>query len=57
MSQEMGELDYGPGEALYFGADYLPAREDCAVEFHLLDMPAGRDEEDRPPPPAASAGR
>ena len=48
MSQEMGELDYGPGEALYFGADYLPEREDCAVEFHLLDMPAGRDEEDRP---------
>ena len=47
MSEEMGELDYGPDEALYFGADYLPERGDCPTELHVLDMPTGRDEEDR----------
>ncbi len=36
MSREMGEVDYGAGERLYFGASYLPAREDCQTEFHLL---------------------
>ncbi len=43
MSREMGELDYGDGERLYFGADYLPPREDCPAEFHLLQVPRSQD--------------
>ncbi len=37
LSTEMGELDYGADEALYFGAKYSE-RTDCAVEFHLIDL-------------------
>ena len=42
MSRDMGEMDYGEDEKLHFGADYLPPREDCQTEFHLIDVPAGR---------------
>ncbi|MDE7243770.1 MAG: helicase-exonuclease AddAB subunit AddA [Oscillospiraceae bacterium] len=42
MSQEMGEIDYGKAERLYFGAEYLPSREDCETEFHLLGVPLNR---------------
>jgi len=42
LSREMGEVDYGDAERLYFGADYLPLRDDCRTEFHLLDVPANR---------------
>lgn len=45
MSKEMGEMDYGEEEALHFGADYLPERTDCSVEFHLLGVPRARGEE------------
>lgn len=36
LSREMGEMDYGGGEALHYGASYDPDRTDCAVEFHLI---------------------
>ena len=36
LSPEMGEMDYGEEEALYFGAEYYPRRIDCEVEFHLI---------------------
>jgi len=39
MSREMGEIDYGEAERLNFGADYLPSREDCQTEFHLIETP------------------
>ena len=45
LSREMGEMDYGEEEALHFGADYLPSRQDCETEFHLLGVPRGRREE------------
>ena len=48
MSREMGDVDYGGEEQLYFGADYLPAREDCQTEFHLLEVPQQRDGEAPP---------
>lgn len=38
MSHRMGELDYGPEERLYFGADYYPPHEDAAAEFHFVDV-------------------
>lgn len=44
MSREMGEMDYGEEEQLNFGASYLPQREDCQTEFHLLGMPQGGEE-------------
>ena len=43
LSQEMGEMDYGPEEQLYPGAEYYPPSEECGVEFHLLDVPADGD--------------
>ena len=36
LSEEMGEMDYGEDEALHFGAEYYPPRQDCATEFHLI---------------------
>ena len=42
MSREMGEIDYGEAERLNFGAAYLPPREDCETEFHLLEVPLNR---------------
>ncbi|MCI9038183.1 MAG: helicase-exonuclease AddAB subunit AddA, partial [Oscillospiraceae bacterium] len=55
MSQEMGELDYGEEERLNFGAAYLPPREDCQTEFHLLTLP--RDKEVRHVPGALAEAR
>lgn len=40
MSRDMGEMDYGGDERLNFGADYLPPREDCGTEFHLIGTDA-----------------
>ena len=48
MSRDMGEMDYGEEESLHFGAAFLPPREDCAAEFHLLTFPQSRGEEDAP---------
>lgn len=39
MSRDMGDVDYGEAERLYFGASWLPPREDCQTEFHLLLPP------------------
>ncbi len=50
MSREMGEVDYGEAERLYFGAAYLPPREDCETEFHLLLPPQDGEEEQVPGP-------
>jgi len=36
LSEEMGEMEYGEDEALYFGAEYYPERYDCDTEFHLI---------------------
>ncbi|MCI8690490.1 MAG: helicase-exonuclease AddAB subunit AddA [Oscillibacter sp.] len=36
LSTEMGEMEYDADAALYFGADYYPARSDCETEFHLV---------------------
>lgn len=44
MSRDMGEMDYGEEEQLNFGASYLPERNDCAPEFHLLSVPRGGEE-------------
>ncbi len=41
MSRDMGEMDYGADEKLNFGADYLPPREGCQTEFHLIHVPSG----------------
>ncbi len=38
MSQEMGELDYGKDEQLYFGAEYYLPRADTQTEFHLVSV-------------------
>ena len=54
MSQEMGEVDYGEAESLHFGAAYLPPREDCRTEFHLLS-PARDEEEEKVPGALAEA--
>ncbi len=35
-------MDYGEEEALHFGAEYYPPREDCDTEFHLLDLAQSR---------------
>lgn len=49
MSREMGEVEYGTEEKLYFGAAYLPPREDCQTEFHLLIPPQDGETEDKIP--------
>lgn len=36
LSVEMGEMAYGDDEALHFGAEYYPERQDCGTEFHLI---------------------
>lgn len=38
MSREMGEMDYGREEQLYFGAEYYVPRTDCDAEFHLVSV-------------------
>ena len=55
MSRDMGELDYGPAERLYFGADYLPPRDGCRTEFHLLRVPMNKAGEPRVSRPLAEA--
>ena len=42
-SPEVGELAYGSEERLYPGAEYFVPRQDCAVEFHLIDVPQRKD--------------
>ncbi|MBQ9493810.1 MAG: helicase-exonuclease AddAB subunit AddA [Oscillibacter sp.] len=51
LSPEMGEMAYGPEEALHFGADYYPPRDDCATEFHLITARrrTAEDDPERPP--------
>ena len=56
MSREMGEVDYGEAERLYFGAAYLPPREDCQTEFHLL-LPSQDDGEAEKVPSALLEAR
>ena len=36
LSEEMGDMTYGEDEALHFGAEYYPERQDCETEFHLI---------------------
>ncbi len=38
MSREMGELEYGEEEQLYFGAEYYLPREDTQTEFHFVSL-------------------
>ncbi len=38
MSQQMGEMDYGKDEQLYFGAEYYLPRTDADTEFHLISV-------------------
>lgn len=45
MSEKMGELDYGPQEALRAGGE-KPPRDDCAAELHLIADPKGEETED-----------
>lgn len=53
MSREMGEVDYGEAERLHFGAAYLPPREDCQTEFHLLIPPQDGEEDPEEKVPGA----
>ena len=38
MSREMGELEYGEDEQLYFGAEYYLPRMDTETEFHFVSV-------------------
>lgn len=38
MSRDMGEMDYGVDEKLYFGAEYYLPREDTDTEFNLISV-------------------
>jgi len=38
MSVQAGEMEYGPDEALRFGADYYLPRTDTDTEFHLISV-------------------
>lgn len=38
MSRQMGEMNYGEEEKLYFGAEYYLPRTDCETEFHLVNV-------------------
>ena len=44
MSETVGELDYGPEEALRPGGE-KPPRDDCAAEFHLIANPKDSEED------------
>ncbi|MBR3641513.1 MAG: helicase-exonuclease AddAB subunit AddA, partial [Oscillibacter sp.] len=37
LSPEMGEIEYGKEERLYYGSTDYPPREDCETEFHLIN--------------------
>ena len=45
MSEDLGELDYGPEEALRPGVE-RPSRDDCAAELHLLANPTADEDGD-----------
>ena len=47
LSRDMGELDYGEDEALHYGEGYADIGTDCSAEFHLVDMPTQRGEEEK----------
>ncbi len=47
MSRELGELDYGPDEALRQGGAPDLERDDCAVELHLLDSADAEEDAQR----------
>jgi len=38
LSRDMGEMDYTPDQALYFGASYYLPRTDTQTEFHLIHL-------------------
>ena len=38
MSVQLGEMDYGDDEKLYYGADYYLPRTDTDTEFHLVSV-------------------
>lgn len=48
MSPELGEMEYGADEKLYFGAEYYPERSDCAPEYHLICVRQRSAELERP---------
>ena len=48
LSPEMGEMAYGEDEALHFGAEYYPPRQDCDTEFHLISAQRKSPEADHP---------
>ena len=45
MSRQMGEMEYGPEERLYFGAEYYPPHADSAAEFHFIDVADTEEEQ------------
>ena len=45
LSKEMGDMDYGEDERLYFGAEYYQPAQGRETEFHLLDVPRGHGED------------
>ncbi|MEG1988216.1 MAG: helicase-exonuclease AddAB subunit AddA [Oscillibacter sp.] len=57
LSVEMGEMAYGEEEALHFGAEYYPAREDCDTEFHLISAHQKSAENDQPVKKLAAEAR
>ena len=48
LSEEMGDMEYGDDEALHFGAEYYPERQDCETEFHLICAQRKSAENDHP---------
>ncbi len=57
LSPEMGEMEYGKDEALHFGAEYYPPRDDCAPEFHLLTVEQRTSPEEQPVKKLAAEAR
>ncbi|MBE6970916.1 MAG: helicase-exonuclease AddAB subunit AddA [Ruminococcaceae bacterium] len=45
MSPQMGEMEYGAEEQLYFGAEYYLERNDADTEFHLISVLDTEDEQ------------
>ena len=45
MSSQMGEMEYGTEEQLYFGAEYYQERHDTDTEFHLISVLDTEDEQ------------
>lgn len=48
LSEEMGDMAYGDDEALHFGAEYYPERQECETEFHLICAKQKSAENDHP---------